>query len=39
MAPGASLSGFPQMEFQRSDLFWRFNLHISYLLDHQGLAG
>jgi hypothetical protein len=31
----AFLAGVPEMDFQRSGLYWRFNLLVSYLLDHQ----
>jgi hypothetical protein len=30
----AFLSGVPEMDFQRSGLYWRFHLLVSYLLDH-----
>ena len=31
----AFLAGVPEMEFQRSGLYWRFHLLVSYLLDHK----
>jgi len=30
----ASLAGAPEIKFQRSGFFWRFNLHVSHLLHH-----
>jgi hypothetical protein len=34
----AFLSGVPEMDFARSGLYWRFQLLVSYLLDHQHWA-
>jgi hypothetical protein len=31
----AFLAGVPEMDFQRSGLYWRFNLLVAYLLDHE----
>jgi hypothetical protein len=31
----AFLAGAPEMDFHRSGLYWRFNLLVAYLLDHQ----
>lgn len=31
----AFLAGAPEMDFQRSGLYWRFHLLVAYLLDHK----